>query len=252
MTRMWMVGAVVLGMAACDSTADPAMTGSSWSAAGPALHSSGIASYRVLSTGTADGRQTTVELRDESGRDLGRVELDQHPQSFAAALELDGSSWTLAARPDRLELELTLDGRSEQLIYADEKWTGSQSALALWNDSQPKMELVRTIAEQAGLEFGPSAPPRSPQQPQTPALNLCCSTVPINASAFAWLWQAQPTVEACTAARNNLAITCQFGTAGLGCCPGTLPPPNAASGCACVYWGLGYTCTATAYLRYVC
>ena len=220
-----------------------------YQAGGPALERFGIGSYRVTTSET----HTSVALRDLAAHDAGRMDLERGPDGFAVALELAGHAFMQDVDSTGLVMKLTLDGGEATLYRTGDQWSGLPDALQMLADTREQMEVVSAIGAQARLVFGPTTPPATP--PAANALNLCCSTIPVNASGWAWRWQQNAPAEACAAAASNLQLRCRFATAGLDCCNVPVPPPGSdlpAACNSCVDLFTGTLCTVTAYLNYVC
>lgn len=215
---------------------------------GPTLERYGVGSYRV----TAGETHTSVALRDLAAHDAGRMDLERGPEGFAVGLELAGHAFMQTLDSTALVMQLSLDGGDATLYRIGEQWSGSPDALQMLADAKAQIDVVSAIGAQARLVFGPTTPPATP--PAKNALTLCCSTIPQNASGWAWRWQQNPPVEACATARANLELGCRFATAGLDCCNLPAPQPGSdAPACnSCVDLFTGTLCTITAYLNYVC
>ena len=230
-----------------DPASAPAPATDEFQPGGPTLQRFGIGSYLA----TASETHASVALRDLAARDVGRMELERGPEGFAIVLQLAGRAFTQQLDSSASVMQLGLDGGDATLYRIGDQWSGSPDAQQLLANARTQMEIVGAIGARAQLVFGPTPPPATPPAPS--ALNLCCSTIPVNATGWAWRWQHDPPAEACALAKQNLQLRCRFATGGLDCCNVPTPPGETTPTCSsCVDLFTGVLCTATAYLNYVC
>jgi hypothetical protein len=219
-----------------------------WQPASAPLLELGVGSFRMLAQ--TDTRRE-VELGDAAHARIGVVMMTETDQERSVWAVLNGRAFGQTVRPDAGTMTLTLDQRVVEV-----KLNGAPpppAALELVAEAKVLVDLVIFLGFDFGLLPVPAptmpVPPAAPPEP-VPAASptpppLCCSTVLVTTSGWAWSWEADPAKMACRRATDAANAACLASTQ-LGCC--SLPPT--CSDCTNV--GTGTSCYTAGYLQYSC